>query len=138
MNLADARSAVIHAIGRMNSAYNKILFDEWVLVKVSKDQGMILAYDGPRTESYQRRFKTDIAPLSVEMVGRKMNVGDFEFVQSGHGTFFDACMRLGPAAYLFCNNTKLTMTEIRQDPLWLVAQAPFVDLAAQFRADPVE
>jgi hypothetical protein len=138
MNLADARSAVIHAIGRMNSAYNKILFDEWVLVKVSKDQGMILAYDGPRTESYQKRFKSDVAPLQVEMVGRKMNVGDFEFVQSGHGTFFDACMRLGPAAYLFCNNTKMTMTEIRQDPLWLTAQAPFVDLASQFRADPVE
>lgn len=138
MNLADARSAVIHAIGRMNTAYNKILFDEWVLVKVTKDQGMVLAYDGPRAESYQRRFKSDVAPLQVEMVGRKMNVGDFEFVQSGHGTFFDACMRLGPAAYLFCNNTKLTMTEIRQDPLWLVAQAPFVDLAAQFRSDPVE
>jgi hypothetical protein len=32
----------------------------------------------------------------------------------------------------------MTMTEIRQDPLWLVAQAPFVDLAAQFRSDPVE
>ena len=122
----------------MNSAYGKILFDEWVLVKVSKDQGMILAYEGPRTENYQRRFKSDVAPLQVEMVGRKMNVGDFEFVQGGHGTFFDACMRLGPAAYLFCNNTKLTMTEIRQDPLWLTAQAPFVDLASQFRGDPVE
>ncbi len=138
MNLADARTAVIVAIGRMNTAYNKVLFDEWVLVKVSKEQGMILAYDGPRSDSYQRRFKSDIAPLQTEMLGRKMNVGDFEFVQGGHGTFFDACMRLGPAAYLFCNNTKLTMTEIRHDPLWLTAQAPFVDLAAQFRADPVE
>ncbi len=138
MNLADARSAVILAIGRMNAAYNQILFDEWILAKVTKEQGMILAYDGPRTESYQRRFKADVAPLHVEMVGRKMNVGDFEFVQHGHGTYYDACMRLGPAAYLFCNNTKLTMSEIRQDPAWLSAQVPFVELAALFRADPVE
>lgn len=138
MNLADARTAVVLAVGRMNTAYNKVLFDEWVLVKVSKEQGMILAYDGPRAESYQKRFKSDVAPLQVEMMGRKMNVGDFEFAQTAHGTFFDVCMRLGPAAYLFCNNTKLTMTEIRQDPLWLVAQAPFVDLATQFRMDPVE
>jgi len=138
MNLPDARSAVLRAVGRMNSAYNKVVFDEWVLVKVAKDQGSILTYEGPRAETYQRRFKSDIAPLQTEMTGRKMNIGDFEFVQDGHGTFFDACMRLGPAAYLFCNHTAMTMTEIRKDPLWLVAQAPFVDLAAQFRADPVE
>ncbi len=138
MNLPDARSAVLLAIGRMNSAYNKVVFDEWVLAKVSKDQGSILTYEGPRAETYQKRFKSDIAPLQMEMTGRKMNVGDFEFVQSGHGTFFDACMRLGPAAYLFCNNTNLTMTEIRQDPRWLVAQAPFVELGALFHRDPVE
>ncbi len=138
MNLADARSAVIFALGKMDSAYNKVLFDEWVLVKVAKEQGAILSYHGPRAEGYQRRFKTDVAPLQVEMMGRKMNVGDFEFVQTAHGTFYDACMRLGPAAYLFCNNTRLTMTELRQDPLWLSAQKPFVDLAAQFRADPLE
>lgn len=138
MNLPDARSAVLLAIGRMNTAYNQVLFDEWVLVKITKDQGSILTYEGPRAETYQKRFKSDVTPLQNIMAGRSMNVGDFEFVQSGHGTFFDACLRLGPAAYLFCNNTTKTMTEIRADPLWITAQAPFVDLAGQFRADPVE
>lgn len=30
MNLADARSAVVLALGRMNALYQKPLFDEWV------------------------------------------------------------------------------------------------------------
>lgn len=137
MNLADARSAVLAATGRMNALYQKPLFDEWVLVKLAQEQGAVLAYEGPRAEQYQRRFKTDIAPLQVEMEGRKMAVGDFEFAPNAHGAHFDACIRLGPAAYLFCNHTTKSMTEIRQDPLWLAAQKPFLDLATKFREDPL-
>lgn len=138
MNLADARPAVVAAIGRMNAAYQKPLFDEWVLVKLAREQGAILAYEGPRAESYQRRFKTDIAPLQVELEGKNLAVGDFEFAPNAHGAHFDACIRLGPAAYLFCNNVTKSMTDIRRDPQWLAAQKPFVDLATKFRADPLE
>jgi hypothetical protein len=128
---------VVLALGRMNSAYNKILFDEWVLVKVTKEEGLILSYQGPRQESYQKRFKTDVAPLQAEMHGRNMTVGDFEFTPDGQGTFFDAGIRLGPGSYLFCNNTVRSMVELRKDPLWLAAQKPFLDLAAKFREDPL-
>lgn len=138
MNLADARTTVILAFGRMDSLFRKPLFDEWVLVKLGSEAGAVLAYHGPRAESYQRRFKTDIAPLQTEIQGRKMAVGDFEFAPNAHGAYFDACIRLGTGAYLFCNNTSLSMDDIRQDPQWLAAQRPFVELAAAFRADPLE
>jgi len=138
MNLADARTTVIQTLGRMNSAYGQPVFDEWVLVKVAQEEGAILAYDGPRAEKYQRRFKSDMAPLQVEMTGRNMAVGDFEFAPNAHGAHFDACIRLGPRAYLFCNHTTRTMTEIRQDPRWLAAQKPFLDLATKVRSDPLE
>lgn len=138
MNLADARSTIILALGRMNALYNKPVFDEWVLVKLASDQGAILAYDGPRVETYQRKFRDDIAPLSAEMEERHHTIGDFEFVHDGVGTRFDACMRIGKAAYLFCNNTAKSMTDIRQDPLWLAAQKPFVELGTKFRSDPLE
>jgi hypothetical protein len=137
MNLADARIAVTAALSRMNALYQKPLFDEWVLVKVARGEGAILSYEGPRADSYQRRFKTDIAPLQVEIVGRKMAVGDFEFAPNAHGALYDAFLRLGPAAYLFCNHTSKSMTEIRQDPLWLEAQKPFVALGTKFREDPL-
>lgn len=138
MNLPDARTAIILAFGQMNSLYQKPLFDEWVLVKLARTEGAILAYEGPRAESYQRRFKTDIAPLQVEIEGRKMAVGDFAFAPNGYGALYDAFIRLGPAAYLFCNNVAKSMTEIREDPLWLKAQEPFVALATSFREDPLE
>ena len=137
MNLSDARTAVIQALGRMKSLYNQPVFDEWVLVKLASESGAVLAYDGPRAETYQARFKSDIAPLQAEMEARKMAVGDFEFVQGADGTHFDACIRLGPASYLFCNHTTKSMDEIRKDRLWLEAQKPFVELSAKFRSDPL-
>ena len=138
MNLADARTTVILAIGRMNSLYQKPLFDEWILVKLARTEGAILAYEGPRAETYQRRFKTDIAPLQVEIEGRKMAVGDFAFAPNAEGALYDAFLRLGPVAYLFCNNIAKSMTEIRADPRWLEAQKPFAELASKFREDPLE
>ncbi len=137
MNLADARTAVIHAMGRMNAAHQKPLFDEWVLIKLTPDQGAILAYEGPRVDSYKSRFQADLGPLRAEMKGQLMEAGDFEFTPHAHETHFDACIRLGPAAYLICNHTGKTMTEIRQDPLWLEAQKHFLNLATKFRDDPL-
>jgi hypothetical protein len=137
MNLADARSIIITALGRMNALYQKPVFDEWVLVKMAGEQGAILSYQGPRSGSYQRKFKEDVGPLRAELDQRHMAVGDFAFVHDGVGTRFDACVRLGQASYLFCNNVAKSMTEIRQDPLWLEAQKPFVDLSVKFRSDPL-
>ena len=138
MNLDTARSAVIAALARMNTLYNKPVFDEWVLVKLASEQGAILAYGGPRGESYQRKFKDDIVPLRAELDQRHLAVGDFAFVVDAVGTRFDACIRLGSAAYLFCNHTEKSMAEIRQDPLWREAQGPFVKLSEMFRSDPLE
>jgi hypothetical protein len=137
MNLPDAHVAVLQAFTKMKALYNQPVFNEWVLVKLARESGAILAYDGPRADLYQAKFKNDIAPLQIAMESRKMAVGDFEFVPDAHGTHFDACIRLGPAAYLFCNHTTRSMKDIRRDPLWLAAQAPFAELSAQFRADPL-
>ncbi len=137
MKLVDARSAITSALSRMNALYQKTVFDEWVLFKLSSDQNVILGYEGPRPDSYQQKFKEDIIPLSTELNQRKMAVGDFAFAQDAVGTGFDACIRLGPASYLFCNNTAQSMQDIRKNPLWLAAQKPFADLSGKFQADPL-
>jgi hypothetical protein len=138
MNLDAARTAIIPALGRMNALFNKPLFDEWVLVKLAAEQGAILAYSGPRAETYQRKFKDDLALLRAELGRQQLAVGDFAFVHDATGTRFDACLRLGSAAYLFCNHTGKSMADIRQDPLWLEAQKPFAMLSELFRNDPLE
>lgn len=122
----------------MNAAYGQPVFDEWVLVKLASEQGAILSYHGPRAESYQRQFKSDVAPLQTELAERHMAIGDFAFVTDATGTRHDACIRLGESAYLFCNHTTKTMAEIRSEPLWLQAQKPFADLSDKFRHDPLE
>ena len=138
MNLDTARSAVIAALARMDSLYNKPVFDEWVLFKLASEQGVILAYAGPRAESYQKKFKDDIVPLRAELDQRHLAVGDFAFADAATGTRFDACIRLGPAAYLFCNNIGKSMADLRQDPLWREAQKPFAQVSELFRTDPLE
>jgi len=138
MDLDSARTAVIATLGRMTALFNKPVFDEWVLVKLATASGAILAYSGPRAESYQKMFKDDIVPLRAELELRHLSTGDFAFVDTAAGTRFDACIKLGPAAYLFCNNTTRDMADIRQDPLWREAQKPFAQLSELFRTDPLE
>jgi hypothetical protein len=137
MNLEDARSVVIIALGRMNSLYQQPVFDEWVLAKLTSEQGAILYYQGPRVDSFKSKFIADSVPLRAELGKSQLHPGDFFFAPEACGTHFDACIRLGPVSYLFCNNTTRSMTDIRRSPLWLNAQKPFVDLAAKFQADPL-
>jgi hypothetical protein len=137
MKLVDARFAITSALGRMNALYQQTVFDEWILFKLSSEQSVILGYEGPRADSYQKTFREDIIPLSMELNQRQMSVGDFAFAQDAKGTGFDACIRLGPASYLFCNNSIKSMEDIRKSPLWLSAQKPFADLSGKFQADPL-
>ncbi|MBP6506150.1 MAG: hypothetical protein KA257_01185 [Opitutaceae bacterium] len=138
MNLEAARSAIILSLGRMNALYQAPVFDEWVLAKMASEQGVILAYSGPRAETYKRKFLEDVTPLRTVLGQTQLTVGDFVFAAQAGGTHFDACIRLGTASYLFCNNTTKAMTDIRQNPRWIEAQKPFAALSAQFQADPLQ
>lgn len=137
MTLDEARTAILSALARMNKAYTQPVFDEWVLISLKSDRGAILAYGGPRAESYKKSFTADIQPLRAEIADQSLAVGDFAFAQSAVGTHHDVCLRVGDSGYLFCNNTAKSMTEIRQSPLWREAQVPFVQLSELFRTDPM-
>jgi len=54
------------------------------------------------------------------------------------GTGFESFLVLGKGIFLICNNTFQSMDGITQDPLWLGAQVPFVELSDKIRGDPVE
>ncbi len=137
MNLADAHTHILTAFDRMNAAYGEPVFDEWVLASMRAEGGSILSYTGPRAENYKQSFRRDVQTMLTELAGQKLAVGDFIFADSAHGTHYDGCLRLGPSAYLFCNHTKRTMTEIRQHPLWREAQQSWAQLGHKFMADPL-
>ena len=138
MTTSEAQQLIEQSNQRMRAESGEIVFDEWALILLSKTGAKLAAYIGPRVEQFRLRFKADIRPLQTELEGRQLTVGDFAFVADAEGTAYDACVRVGPAAYLWCNHTQSTMTEIRESGAWLPAQKIFADMCERFRIDPVE
>lgn len=136
MTLDSARSLITATLARMAVLYGRPVFDEWVVISLGAESG-ILAYAGPRAESFRKNFAGDVAPLRAAMEEKNYEIGDFEFVADSAGPRHDASLRLGGGSYLVCNHTEKSMTEIRADPRWLKAQAAFFELAEKFRADPL-
>lgn len=134
----DQANKWIHACAeQMNARYKKTVFDEWAVVSLDEKAGHLLAYTGPRKAGFQKNFLTDAGSLRAGMLTRNYEVGDFEFARHGIGTGFESFMVLGDGLFLICNNTVQSMDGITQDPHWLAAQEPFVDLSEKFRSDPL-
>ncbi|MEO7411936.1 MAG: hypothetical protein ABIZ81_01145 [Opitutaceae bacterium] len=138
MDLENARQSIESALLRMRALYLKPVFDEWMILDPAAKHGGVLAYVGPRVESFRPNLSTDVAPLRAMMEGRELNPGDFEFAQDAAGPRHDAIVKIGPKSFLVCNNTAKTMAELRADPQWLKAQAAFFELTEKFRADPLQ
>ena len=122
----------------MRALYARPVFDEWMILALGAKAGGVLAYSGPRPDSFRRELTQDVEPLRALVAGRSLTVGDFEFVVEAAGPAHDALMKIGAASYLVCNNTAKSMKEIRTDARWLKAQAVFFELAEKFRAEPLE
>jgi hypothetical protein len=135
MNLEQANQRIQKCADRMNSAYKKVVFDEWAVVSFMERKGRLVSYTGPRREDFQKNFANDIKELRVELLDNTHGVGDFEFARHGVGTGVEAFMILGLGIYLICNHTGKSMDDITKDPLWLAAQVPFVEMSDQFRAN---
>ncbi|HWA10779.1 MAG TPA: hypothetical protein VG838_15160 [Opitutaceae bacterium] len=137
MDLATARQHIQSCLERMNALYGRPVFDEWALLSLAAKHGGILAYAGPRLESFRPQMAADAAPLQALTEGRPFAEGDFEFAPDAGGTRYDALLKVGAASFLVCNHTAKTMAEIRADPRWLKAQKVFFELSEKFRADPL-
>jgi hypothetical protein len=135
--LNDAVQMVEACLGRMDQLYGGTIFDEWALMIIAPQESRILHYSGPRRDDWQRTLADSLREVAAELPVRLPNVGDFEFLPKGNGTYLDTCLAVGEACYLICNNTAASMAGISEDPRWLEAQVPFVELRDDFRADPL-
>ena len=138
MTLDQATQLIKSCAEQMNARYKNVVFDEWAVISLAARKGRVLAYIGPRREGFQKNFYTDVGALREGLANGEYNVGDFEFARHGVGPAFESFMAVGQGMYLICNNTVQSMDAITQDPLWLGAQVPFVELSDKFRADPLE
>ena len=137
MSPADAFSAISTAMARMSVLFGRTLFDEWLVVRITPGSAKVETYEGPRLAECLASFTKDVALLRQEAGDRAHEPGDFDFARAATGTQFDALLKIGPDAFLLCNNTTLAMEQIRANPEWLKAQVPFANLAERFRSNPV-
>ena len=138
MSPADAIRHIEEAMKRMGELYGRPLFDEWAVVRLGASKAQVEHYAGPRLAEFLESFTRDFAPLKREASDRSHEPGDFDFARASGGTSFDALLKIAPDAFLFCNNTTLSMEQIRANPAWLKAQVPFANLSERFRLQPVK
>jgi len=137
MTLDEATKLIATCAAQMDARYKKTVFDEWAIISVADKRVRLLAYIGPRKEGFQKNFLADAGPLREGLAAEEQNIGDFEFARHGVGPAFESYMVLGKGICLICNNTVQSMDGITQDPLWLNAQVPFVELSDKVRDNPV-
>jgi hypothetical protein len=137
MTLEETIEVVRTHLARMQEIYRKPVFDEWAVVAMLGNKGRALCYEGPRREEFHREFNQDAQAFAADLRRTTHNLGDFDFSRHGVGTRFDAFVVVGDGLFLICNNTRQSMATITQDPLWLSAQVPFVELSDVFRSKPL-
>jgi hypothetical protein len=137
MRLDHVTELIKACAAQMDARYGQVVFDEWAIISLAARRGRVLAYMGPRKEGFQKNFRTDVGALREGLLNPKYSVGDFEFARHGVGPAFEAFMVAGRGAYIICNNTVQSMDTIAQQPQWLGAQVPFVELSERVRADPL-
>lgn len=137
MTLDQAKKLIIACARQMDAQYEKLVFDEWAIISLADQKGRLITYIGPRKAGFQSNFLADAGALRASLLGGKMDIGDFEFARHGVGTGFESFLVLGQGLFLICNNTVQSMDSITQDPRWIAAQVPFVELSDKFRADPL-
>ncbi len=137
MDLAAACQLIQSSLNRMGAIYLRPVFNEWAILSLAGKQG-VLAYVGPRPDSFRQHFPEDVEPIRALMSGQSLVPGEFEFASEAEGTRYDASVKIGPSSYLLCNHTDRKMADIRRDPKWLNAQSVFFELCEKFRADPLD
>jgi len=137
MTADELKDRTTRAFTRMNEIYGCPVFNEWALVEVTQGTAQVIHYEGPRPDGFAASFSRDAVRLRVQLEGHHYFPGEFEFATDGHGTMFDAFVKVSETAFLVCNNTQVSMGRIRENGQWLKAQVPFAGLCAMISGSPL-
>lgn len=137
MTLHQAIAEIESRLDEAEKAYGSVVFDEWLIARLSGEHRQIRHYFGPRTRPTDKEFRADLGPLRAEILSGDYSAGDLEFVRTAEGKAFDAFIVAGMGIYLILNNVRKTVQEITANPKWHGAQVPLVQLSEAFRADPL-
>ena len=138
MNLEEISHEIKHCAVHMNARYGSTVFDEWAVLLLAENKARLLFYTGPRQDHFLSSFGHDLGSLRSALLDDAHAAGDFEFSRQGINTSIDAFLVVGQGLYLICNNTRESVDDLAKKARWIMAQAPFVELAEKIRANPLE
>lgn len=139
MNLEAAVTRIEKSFAKLDHAYGRPVFDELAVVGLINNELKLHFYHGPREAAFMDEFADDSISLRKELTEEQTSLGgEFSFTREGDGVGIDAYICLGPDVYLFCNNTKKSMSEVTADPAWLNAQGQFLNASQFFAVDPLQ
>jgi hypothetical protein len=133
MDLISAREQIETNVARMRAVYGDVVFDEWAVISPTG----VLAYAGPRPETFAKDLPKDVAPLKLSMADRELQPGDIELARQADGAKHDVVVRLGAKTYLLLNHTSKTIDELKAGPRWFEIQRSLFALSERFRSDPL-
>lgn len=137
MNLETTKLQINKCFTKMNQAYGRIVFDEWLIVSRQGGTVQLLHYQGPRDATIMESLADETSTLRQSGGHVNPNPGQFDFTREGTGSDFDAYVYLGKDCFLLCNNTQKTMEDISADRNWLTAQGDFLNLSQYFAVNPL-
>jgi hypothetical protein len=137
MTINTAISLIDACSARMNTHYQKVVFDERAIICFSGGKTYLLSYAGPRKDGFECNFLKDAGSLRAELILGNHDSGDTLLAYDGVGTGFESFIVLGDGMYLIWNNTVLSLDGIAKNPRWALARIPFIEMLERFRADPV-
>lgn len=137
MTLQEAIAEIESRLDAADKVYGSVVFDEWLIARISGEHRRIRHYFGPRAKPTDKEFRADLGLLRAEIFSGDYSTGDLEFVRDAEGKAFDAFIVAGLGIYLLFNNVRKTVQEITANPKWHAAQIPLVQLSEAFRADPL-
>lgn len=135
MNLETAKLQIDKYFTRMNQAYGRVVFDEWLIVSRQAGSVHLLHYQGPRAATIMESLADETSALRQSGAHIHSDPGQFDFTREGAGSDFDAYVCVGKDCFLLCNNTQKSMQEVSADTNWLSAQGEFLNLSQYFVVD---
>jgi hypothetical protein len=138
MELDEAVEIIRFYLREMDKLYKRPVFDEVAIVHVGEKQPEVYYYEGPRGSVFASDFMDNTRSLRELMDSQPTESGgEMDFTDDGHGVNMDAYVCLGKDVYLFLNNIRKSMLDIKGDPLWKDVQPKFLDLTESFGLNPL-
>ncbi len=136
MTQEEAVKLIDSTLTKMQLAFGKPVFDEWMLFSLGLPRATILYYSGPREETFVDEFHRDVHLISEELGQEDYQPGHFYFSRDAVGSRYDCFMAAGSDTYVIFNNTELTMSDISAEPVWTQVQVFFAELSERLLANP--